>query len=299
MKLAADGLARFIRERCKLPEKTRVEYATKAVPVANLGDITGMLKLSAHQGVYGPQSVEVGQVLLPDGRFWQPNDDADILFLGDSFANVFSFAKMGWGEAAGFAERLSVVLGRPLDVIVRNAGGSYATRETLSAELRYGTRDRLAGKALVVWEFAARDLSSGDWKMLDMAFNREAWEKKRAEQPPTDGEITVLATVTATSLPPPTDAPYDEAVTYTQYKVVNVEAGTLAAQTLVAIEWTLKKRKLLASAKYKPGDVLRLRLVPYAQHLKANPDIEKVQAINDLEDLESDLFWTVEAAPAR
>jgi hypothetical protein len=69
---------------------------------------------------------------------------------------------MGWGESAGFAEHLSRALGlRAIDCIVRNSNGAFATREILSQELARG-RDRLAGKKLVVWEFAARELAFGD-----------------------------------------------------------------------------------------------------------------------------------------
>ena len=70
-------------------------------------------------------------------------------------------------RSAGFAERLSFHLRRPVDRIARNDAGAYATRQMLAWEL---TRkpDRLKGKKVVVWEFSARELSIGDWKRLDM-----------------------------------------------------------------------------------------------------------------------------------
>ena len=59
---------------------------------------------------------------------------------------------MGWGESAGFVEHLSRALGeRPIDCIVRNSDGAFATREILSHEL---LRDN-------AWTRAAR-LRSGD-----------------------------------------------------------------------------------------------------------------------------------------
>jgi alginate O-acetyltransferase complex protein AlgJ len=74
---------------------------------------------------------------------------------------------MGWGEGAGFAEQLSYHLRRPLDRIVINAGGSHTTRQQLRRELARG-KDRLAGKRLVIWQFAMRDLMEGDWKLLPL-----------------------------------------------------------------------------------------------------------------------------------
>jgi alginate O-acetyltransferase complex protein AlgJ len=87
--------------------------------------------------------------------------------LGDSYSNIFSLSGMGWGNGAGFAERLSYRLKRPLDKIVINDGGSYTTREELLREYARG-KDRLKGKRLVIWEFAMRDLADGDWKRLDL-----------------------------------------------------------------------------------------------------------------------------------
>ncbi len=41
------------------------------------------------------------------------------------------------------------------------------TRQQLVRDLARG-RDRLKGKRLVIWQFAMRDLLSGDWKLLDL-----------------------------------------------------------------------------------------------------------------------------------
>ena len=70
---------------------------------------------------------------------------------------------MGWGEAAGLAPHLACALGRDVDVIAQNDSGAFATRKLLSEALGAG-EDRLAGKKVVIWEFAARELSVGDWK---------------------------------------------------------------------------------------------------------------------------------------
>src|SRR5205814_3361522 len=99
---------------------------------------------------------------------WRASKDANILLLGDSFSNIFSLGALGWGESAGFAEHLSRALGGvPLDCILGTSDGAFATREILGRAVARG-RDRLAGKKLVIWEFAARELAFGDWKMLDM-----------------------------------------------------------------------------------------------------------------------------------
>jgi alginate O-acetyltransferase complex protein AlgJ len=51
-------------------------------------------------------------------------------------------------------------------VLAQNDSGAFATRQALARELE-GGEDRLAGKRVVVWEFAARELAVGDWKPID------------------------------------------------------------------------------------------------------------------------------------
>jgi alginate O-acetyltransferase complex protein AlgJ len=63
---------------------------------------------------------------------------------------------------AGFAEHLSRALRRPVDRIVQNDAGAYATRAQV-----HGSPLRLAGKRVVIYQFAARELSFGDWKIFE------------------------------------------------------------------------------------------------------------------------------------
>lgn len=132
-------------------------------PAARLGDLVDMLKLPEEQRLFQPQQVLVHQVQDEQGEAWEPDPNADVLLLGDSFTNIFSLEGMGWGSSSGLAPQLALSLRRPIDVIARNDSGAFATREALSRELQAG-QDRLAGKRVVIWEFASRELSVGDWK---------------------------------------------------------------------------------------------------------------------------------------
>jgi hypothetical protein len=134
-------------------------------PASRVGDLVDMLKLPDDQQVFQAQTVRVHQVQDGSGTPWEPDAAADVLLLGDSFTNIFTLEGMGWGNAAGLAPHLALALGRPLDVIAQNDSGAFATRQALSRELEAG-QDRLAGKRVVIWEFAARELSVGDWKPL-------------------------------------------------------------------------------------------------------------------------------------
>lgn len=150
-----------------LPPQPAAGYRQVGVEVSGTGDLTAMLTLPRDLRLYPPQRIRVQRVLEADRRAWEPRADADLLLLGDSFTNVYSQPDLGWGEGAGLAEQLSYELQRPVDRIAINAGGAWSARERLAAELRRGN-DRLAGKRVVVYEFAARELTSGDWRRIEL-----------------------------------------------------------------------------------------------------------------------------------
>ena len=164
MEFIAQKLAEFIG-RQKSTRDSSMQIMSKEITAT--GDVATMLKLPPGKNIYPPEKVTIHEVTSGNAS-WRSSSDADILFLGDSFSNIFSLDPMGWGESAGFAEHLSYELGgQPLDCIMRNSDGAFATREILHHDLARG-RDRLAGKKLVVWEFAARELAFGNWKLLKM-----------------------------------------------------------------------------------------------------------------------------------
>ena len=162
MELVAGRLAAFITERVTLPAVPAAGYRIEEREVTQHGDTLAMLDLPKSQASYAADRAVISRVLLPDGGAWRSDRAGDVLLLGDSFANIFSLASMGWGDGAGLVEHVSYALNRPVDRIVQNDNGAWATREMLQR----GGADRLSGKRVVVWQFAARELAAGDWKEL-------------------------------------------------------------------------------------------------------------------------------------
>jgi len=162
MEEVARRLAGFVRTHVPLPAPAPT---WRAVPrtIERVGDIVDMLKLPEGQTYFRPQAVTVRQVQDASGAEWAPRAEAEVLLLGDSFSNIFSAEAMGWGAAAGLAPHLALALGREVDVIAQNDSGAFATRKLLSEALGAG-EDRLAGKKVVIWELAARELTVGNWK---------------------------------------------------------------------------------------------------------------------------------------
>jgi hypothetical protein len=165
MELVARDLADLLKQHGGLPAREPPTVAVVPQPMSRVGDIVDMLKLPEDQRLFVPQTVTVNQVRAAGGEVWQPRDSADVLLLGDSFTNIYTLGQMGWGEGAGLAPQLSRALGRDLDVIAQNDSGAFATRKLLSEALGAG-EDRLAGKKIVIWQFAARELAVGDWRPL-------------------------------------------------------------------------------------------------------------------------------------
>jgi SGNH hydrolase-like domain, acetyltransferase AlgX len=163
MELVASRLAAFVGPQVNLPPAAPPGYRIEEREVTSTGDTAAMLDLPAWQKLYPPEKVLVSRVLAQDGSAWRPDRAADILVLGDSFANIYSLASMGWGDSAGLVEHLSYALGRPVDRIVQNDAAAFATREMLQ---RSGPA-RLDGKRVVIWQFAARELSFGDWRVIE------------------------------------------------------------------------------------------------------------------------------------
>jgi alginate O-acetyltransferase complex protein AlgJ len=160
----AEQLAGLLVERVGL-ERAASPYRLETASAANLGDLAILLDLPVGTRLFPPEPVTIWRVVDETGVPWRPTPGADVLLLGDSFTNIYSQAAMGWGSAAGLAEHLSMALGRPVDRIVQNDQGAHATRELLARQIAEDP-DRLATVRVVVYQFAARELTGGDWRVV-------------------------------------------------------------------------------------------------------------------------------------
>jgi len=155
MEVAAERLGDFIAAHVGLPVIADPGYRLERPEVRNTGDIARMLDLPDDARLFPPETVWLRRVLQADGSPWRSSRDADVLLLGDSFSNVYALESMGWGTSAGLAEQLSYTLRRPVDRLVQNDEGAFATRAMLRQD-----PGRLDGKRVVVYQFAARELNA-------------------------------------------------------------------------------------------------------------------------------------------
>ncbi len=265
--------------------------------VASPGDLVEKLDLPDGRGAFGDEVAEgVTQVLGADREPVSIYDMASpVVLLGDSFTNIFSDEKMGWGGGAGFAQHLTKELGMTIDTIAQNGQASTGVRKTLAS--RPGAIAAMKNKKVVVWAIAARDL------FLSETPAREAqvyWENvefsTESAEAPARGEadqagVTVRAKlITKSSFASPQDVPYPDALYACEYEVEEVLQGSLEAETFWVFHWAFRERKLLPSSRYEEGDVREMTLAPFAEQT----DLQSVNQAND--GFEIPEWWEVQAA---
>ena len=260
----AQELARFLERETPLPEPEPVSLDTRRVRVSDRGDIVGLLDLPAKWSPYPSETVEVRQILTADGRPWRPNPTADVLLFGDSFANIFSLEAMGWGTAAGLAEQLSFALGRPVDRLVQNANGAFASREALARELARG-RDRLAGKRVVVYQFAIRELTHGDWRLVDLRTRRAVVAStvltpKPGEVLRVQGRVRQL-----TPAPRPGTVPYRDHIIAVDLADIDTDGGVAGGSEALVYFSSMEDNVWTAAASLVVGQTITLTLRPWAE----------------------------------
>ena len=192
MDVIAGRLATHIANLISLSPNT-VTYRLEDESVTRVGDLVDMLNLTKNQRLYLPETVRIRKVIdTRTQKPFEPDPGAEILLLGDSYANIYSQPDMGWGRSAGLAEHLAYHLQRPVDVIAFNGGGTSRTRGELA---RRENEERLGRKKVVVYEFAVRDLLGENWKPIPVAV------PKLPQVPVTTLQTSVATLVTKHSVP--------------------------------------------------------------------------------------------------
>lgn len=260
MAMVAERLAQYLQDNVLL-RSSEISYKRESSRIQNRGDIDAMLRLPEKMDPYPIEGRVIDLVVTRGQELWQPQREAEILLLGDSFSNIYSLSGMGWGQGAGFGEQLSFYMKRPLDIILQNDGGSHATRELLSRELARG-RDRLSGKKLVIWQFANRELSSGNWK--DVALELKARPESDFYLPASGESRNVQATIVSISRSPIAGSvPYkDNIITLHLADIKDVATGEDYGQALV-YTWGMKANVMQPLSGKRPGDEVLVRLIDW------------------------------------
>jgi hypothetical protein len=111
------------------------------------------------------QWITLDHVVDIDGQLWQSRPGSDILLIGDSFSEFSSSDRNGPAQGAGLAEQISYYLQRPIERRASHTFGRFDVREELGQSLDE-VRRTATGRRIIIYEFAVRKLSVGDWPLL-------------------------------------------------------------------------------------------------------------------------------------
>ncbi len=96
----------------------------------------------------------------------ESDPSSPVVLLGDSHTLVFNAGGDMHAEGAGFADQLALELGFAVDLVGVRGSGATAARINLLRRARQ-TPDYWSNKKLVIWCFAARELTESDgWRIV-------------------------------------------------------------------------------------------------------------------------------------
>ena len=255
-------LAQFLTQAGLTSPVQARQFTTRATSVSNYGDTVELLNLSRISAVR-PETVIVEQVLTTDDEPWQPDRGADLLLLGDSFSNIYSLESMGWGGGAGLAEQLSLALQRPVDRLTRNDDGAFATRTALARELTRG-QDRLRNKRIVVYQFATRELSQGDWRIVSLdVIPAEPAASVLTPRPGQQLRVTGLVRRRA-PVPRPGTVPYRDHIVAIELADITSETISLEGRTALVYLSSMEDNVWTEAATLVVGQTVTMSLGPWA-----------------------------------
>jgi hypothetical protein len=150
MQATARALAGIIADR--IPE-----LSGPARAVSGPGDLVEMMRLP--EPLTRDQRVEVKGASAHENGERTP----EVLFLGDSFAAIYSDPVLGWGEKAGLQDIFPELMETSVDFRLNYGDPVSGPGRQLGQVLNSSQAPRLQ---VIVWEFAERFLDEGEWDKL-------------------------------------------------------------------------------------------------------------------------------------
>lgn len=252
MRMSSILLSAFLQREGLVPEVRQETFPAFTGRVTNSGDLARLLEVAGADE--WTEAVEIHPLRQTKDTPWEPDRTSPVLLLGDSFTNIFSLAEMEWGHSAGLAESLSRVLGFSVDRLSQNADGAFASRRALQNDLA-----RLRGKTVVVWQFAARELSFGDWRVLPLAES----EPQPRDSVTREGAVTLEGIIARLApVPQATRTPYRQAVMEIHLTGVTGTGASLPGE-LILLGMGVDNWEPTALTKWKVGQLIRVSAIPW------------------------------------
>ena len=264
MQTAAEELAAVIRKRHSFPGSPQQWQRDLAKQLLNTGDLAQLLQLPDSTGWNRPEETSVQPVRRSPSAGDPVETAAPVLLLGDSFTNIYDSEELGWGTDAGLADQLACELQVGVQAIAVNGGGASAARQRLFRDLASG-RWSLTQCRVVIWQFAERELSEGNWPLLmipDEPFQRfpataepgdEAWLSLR-------GRVRAATQVSA-----PRQLPYPDAIICVHMEEVTTSGTAMPGGEALVYTWGVRNREVVAGSIFQPGQTVNLNVQAWDQ----------------------------------
>jgi len=281
MRTVAEFTADYIKKHypeavaAKSPELIRAE---NGIYRNSLGDLVKLLDPKNPDKLFPEEEVFLS--VIGEGT---QSKDSPVVLLGDSFVNIFNDPSIGFGDPsdlesnkpvrAGFAQHLSLLLQKPLDIIAQNGKGATGVRQEFAK--RYD--DEIRSKKLVVWVIAARDIllsrtaahqANINWNYVKFNPNQNPAKGQQpvAQTPTTTAAQKIVIEATMSEKSPnqdPNGTPYREALHTAVYDVEKVVEGSLEASQVIGVQWTFRNKEMQPTSKFVVGKRYKLTLVPW------------------------------------
>lgn len=284
---AVDAVAKVLAKTVEshLSGGPLLQMERRSVEISHHGDIAMMVDRAASYPLHDPEIVPIDQVLLLVGSIVSEERSAQILLIGDSFSNIYSSSRMGWGEGAGLADQLAFQLRQPVDRIVHNDAGAIAGRKALAAELARG-RDRLVGKRVVIWQVACRELSFGDWAPVPLVLGN-AQASPSFLMPVAGGVLRISGVVSEKSaVPTPGSVPYADHIMALHLTDVSSADGAISDAEALVYVFSMKAHRLTEAADLRAGERV-------CMDVRSWEDVERAFGSINRSELESDALMAV------
>lgn len=238
-----------------LPRGT-LKPTLSTMSITNVGDLVSATLDLENAGIFAPEVVALQQFSVDGTAFDFDDPAAEVVFLGDSFANIYSENEgLGWGDRGGLRDHLVARLKQPIYAITKNDNGAFATREELyRRSLAKGT-GFWKNKNVVIYEFAARELAVGNWKTFDWSAVPETEPKAPTVTKPVE-PLEVTGKIARLSRPPrPGSVAYKDCIV--QLHLTELKGLEGADQAVVRM-FGMRDNVWTEATKYEVGDVVTL-----------------------------------------
>ena len=261
---AAEELAELIRMRHSFEGSQQQWQRDPPKQVLKTGDLAQLLQLPDSTGWNRPEETSVQPVRRMPSAKDPAETAAPVLLLGDSFTNIYHSEELGWGTDAGLADQLACELQVSVQAIAVNGGGASAARQRLFRDLASG-RWSLTHCRVVIWQFAERELSEGNWPLLMIPEERRPLSPATVE---TSNEewLSLRGRVrAATTVRTPRQLPYPDAIICVHMDDVTTSGTAVPGGEALVYTWGVRNREVVAGSIFQPGQTVNLNVQAWDQ----------------------------------